>query len=774
MTSISEPYSVTTLPRIRLSDPLNDCLCSEITDKDNNYVDFGISGSIIGTYILRPTPKLVWSHAISPSTIVTALASFGQFQETKQFAVGLKERRSNKLLFISKSEQTSEDGSSQVVVDTKEITLPVEIKGVKFSQNGKLVYCLLDNGELLSFNFSVDPKISSDPVSMILGNKRTHILFHKFVRQINGSEIINVDGYLVSVESSTAKQLKVKVYGLLNDNELLELSESTIDIKVKSLRLEYDQQGQLLIYNIETQSLSIYSLPNCEIVSEISLANRVKDFHKDSDDVVSISSPAPNRILLTVNGTIFFIETKFQSVLATFSAPKDCKLRILASPQVKGNSLRTKETYFLLLSSDSKQNLTTVQNYSLDVGFGTLRDSLGKGISRIQKKNLTDEEFFQNEITGLSSLIDEKNTGDETFYIENSKSSKQELFEVYKLLKAAKEANDLVKWERIFLPYVKGTSLKEVLAENSKVLNGGKQDFEVFELEKDRVLDSRFYYKVASLIFTKDEEKQITLLSKDFVPEKTLTYLLTHPLFPMEFSNGLLQSLHKFPRLVRQAIVTCPNLSCFELIQQLNVIENEEIFKDTIVRLSEEYSSEKITLETTKIISTNNSKRRKSLQATFDLDKIISKIINLDFGFEILNSFIDSNGLVLSLHYSKTENNLDKLINKIDHKTDSLLINSQLLALVDQSLINSSVNTKGNRKKKSKSKHNSDRQSEQAKQKPLTISENVDDTRVKLDSMLSIDKSSNINHVLLQNKNNNVVDQLNKKVPSYSIDKLIL
>ena len=68
-------------------------------------------------------------------------------------------------------------------------------------------------------------------------------------------------------------------------------------------------------------------------------------------------------------------------------------------------------------------------------------------------------------------------------------------------------------------------------------------------------------------------------------------YLLTNPLFPIRFTLGLIElfSVTGNTTLLRQAINTCPNIPCRDLLDQLVNEENKETLLDLINRIIGEF-----------------------------------------------------------------------------------------------------------------------------------------------------------------------------------------
>ncbi|GME82480.1 unnamed protein product [Ambrosiozyma monospora] len=414
---------------------------------------------------------------------------------------------------------------------------------------------------------------------------------------------------------------------------------------------------------------------------------------------------ANNRILISKGSTVALIDLKFKALLGSLDFYAKSKLpgsvkpprvaTLLKCPVVAGNSMRSRKTFALVLLSNAKDNINAIEHVSIDTGLGRLRDAIGKGLQSGAK---TTPQFV-----GMPSLITTAEYQDSTTetaeLLKRSKVASDEtvkFFEEAKQLKAKKKVQEFDdKVVAFFKNEKNNTSSNDTTGKNES----HQQQFQVFEVEKDRVLDPKFVTEIVSLVVDSTDGPHHNLSIYDFfLPEKAFTYLLTHPLFPSQFASGLLSALADYPRLLRQAIVTCPQIPCIDLIEQLSVTDNEDIFKDVITRLVEEFSNDKITQTTFKLIKLSAAGEI----ASFDLDKIIHTILATNCGFEILNSFIDSNGLVLSLHYSKNETQLSKLYKKTQDKVNCITADTQLLALVTQGLVLADKLKSKNKKHKNK------------------------------------------------------------------------
>lgn len=124
-----------------------------------------------------------------------------------------------------------------------------------------------------------------------------------------------------------------------------------------------------------------------------------------------------------------------------------------------------------------------------------------------------------------------------------------------------------------------------------------------------------------------------------------------------------------------------------------------------------------------------------------------------------MNSFIDSNGLVLSLHYSNDQSQLDNLIKQTQFKVESLIEDTQLLTLINQALSNTDKENSNNNKKKNKKKSNV--QNGSTFTSDVKTTQDIEVEMNKLDMMLNVG-----------GKDSQFTKNVVTKVSPYTIDKL--
>lgn len=697
MTSLRDLYSVAVLPRIpdlRLHERVS---VPSAIDANSNYIDVGISRSVIATYVLRPTPRLIWSYPLSPLTVVECLEVEEKSEDEKLYVAGVSELKRFKLILIHRDNEN---------VKTSEVTLKKKAKDILI--RGSLVYIVLEDGSLELYR-RLDSSLEKVPVQLP-ATPSGKLEFATFITEHDfGSDNI----FSLCVVSSKAS---VTVLLRSIDNEqVYEVKRANIS-GAKTAKYTY-LAGMLYQLNLDKKSketISSYSILNFNMKGSIDVSSIIsKD--KTSDNI-ELLSPAPERLLLSTSTLINLINYKFESCLYSFDY--DHQVSLLHVAPVKGNSLKHSKTRALYLEVDQKQNNTKLSIVSIDVGMNNLRECLGKSL--LSKK--------QDHFEGLPNLIEDN-------LAERAKSLSKELDEVYEFLSSCRKKNDLAKWEKVLVPFLKNKPWLDI--QNNINDKSKFNEFLVFDVEKDRTVESSFIHKVSDLIL--DDEKT-------FIPEFSLTYLLTHPLFPYEHASSILsvlQGLEK-PRLLRQAVITCPGIPIKELALQLTN-ESQEIFNDIVYRLVNEFTVSQITHALRQILlSTDNE---------FNLDLILTNLVNSDTVncWYLVHSIIDVGGL-----FNWPDDTIKSLITIIDNKMDVITQNNYNLTLVNQALLINEPLKKLNKKK-----------SVAKKSTEGDILDYNNEQLNQLNAMLSINDTSS-------KKLKDESIEITKKVASYSIDKLVI
>lgn len=540
--SLSEIYTLAKLPRVSGTTER----CKVTRNSDSDIIHVGISGASISNYILKPSPKLIWSHSIPPSFMITSLDTYDD-----RYFCGVYDKTKKKfsLQVISKL-----DNDSEVI---KEIELSSKVLNIKSSKDSTIVVT-----EESVIGFNADFELQWENQSL-----------YKAIY----SEFIEKDVILVVEHQAKKNNLNYKLVSTSGT----EVNSKIFESKAKLTKLKFTySQGTL--YQYHDNSIVLYQLPHFQESKTINLDQL--SIKTSSSSIVSFESPAADRLLLTVDQQIYLINTNFNIVLSQTTSPKS-NSEILSTTKTPNKNARASLFGILLRDGD-------ISGVSITLDSNTLKDSLGKRPS-------PSSETFKS----VPSIFD----------------IKDEQIDLNSIIKGKNFDNALLSF---------------LEAEND------------YYTEKDKVVDSKFIKAVVSHIFEQDE-----------LPERALTYLLTHPLFPT--IDGLLSLLRSKPRLLRQAIVT-GNVSIKELTQELNTTENDEIFKDIITRILE-FPKDKLIFK--------------------DLDsfKIVERIISLDYGYELISLLIDASGL-----FTWSDDLIIKLQKVLDKKIEALNSGSNALAVIEQ------------------------------------------------------------------------------------------
>lgn len=545
--SLSQLYALAKFPRVS-----NVCSRAKVatqTDDDNLYI--AISGASLSHYVLKPSPKLVWSHSFPPSFEINSLVKF-----QGRYIVGVwnKNTRTHIIQVISALENGSEV-EREWTVDSKVINLShVADELVVSTESSTVCY----SGADFKKKWAVDSLYK--------------IVFQTIVE----SDVI------LQVEHNDDPSQEILHLRLISSAEGLELSSKITELSTHLANLTFAHANGYLI-QFANGGFTTYSLPHFQTVSQLSLSQLNIEL-PSSAFTLKFESPSKDRILLTVGHDIYLINMKFGIVISHIHFKKsDLELLFVQSQR----NQRQKQLFGVVLKESELSGVT----FTLD--SNTLKDSLGK------KASAQPSSVYRS----VPSILD----------------IKQENIDVEALLNSEDLDSSLLTFME---------------ARND------------YYTEDDKVIES----KVMNVIVKH-------VLDSPQLPERSMTYLLTHPLFPTV--KDLLARLRSKPRLLRQAIVT-GNVSVNELINELNTTENEEIFKDIITRLLE-FPKEKLDFK--------------------DLDsfKIVERIIQLNFGYELISLLIDASGL-----FTWNEELIDKLQSVLTRKIDALNSASNLYAVVGE------------------------------------------------------------------------------------------
>lgn len=602
MPSLSQPFRLATLPKIAsLSNFSLQADYVQVADgtfnESTNNITLGISGSSISQYIINPTPKLTFDYPIPSTNIITACnAEKGQAnidgnikastddeandekaintqkkRNVEIWAFGLMVNKGNYTLNVitkalEDTTDTSNDHLSESDIDNKaytgsdeflsqyKIKAKAKVMSIKIDTKNSLVIAILQNGLIEIFDFKLTLLHSFD-ISY------DNLKYAKWFTE-NGTEYVFV---LCPLQDDKVcyKLLELTDCGSGESSPIKELSSTIIEgFSFENSKLCY-QFGKL--YKLNQGKIYIYSLPHCQLQQVIEFP--MVDKLSPGDDLISFQPVSVNRVLLTVNNVIYLLDLLHCSTLSQRELTHVKTFQLLKSAVINSEKSHNSKTIAIGISTKNGPNPTSsLEIINIDVGTNTLKDSLGKSFqvgnndSSVILKPLFDDKDINDKRVKCNDI-----SGDSSVPVLHCN-------EVIEKLSALQD-NDITSFDDIFFKELK---IKEE-----------------HYTEKDRYIsDPGFLNTVLDLIFGK--------FSGNDYP-KTLTFLLTHPLFPLSRTRNLLSLLRDQPRLFKQAIVTCPNLPLNELLEELFSIRNRELLLDISFRILQDFTRDSIKQEMKKL-----------------------------------------------------------------------------------------------------------------------------------------------------------------------------
>ncbi|CUM64688.1 uncharacterized protein PRCAT00002297001 [Priceomyces carsonii] len=701
--SLTDPYALLTVPRVSDLELSQKVVILPISSPNTSHLEIGISRSSISSYILKPSPKLVWSFSLPPTCLILCLNTLELDDGSKIYAAGIADRGRKSVLIVHKSDEKTTEHRIQVKYN---------VIGVKF--HGSDLIVLYENGSIDLFDYENGSFLKNAFIN------REDTLYYKFIskREFKSEE----DLLLIITKSKIHITFKLIS---LDAKEYIEIDSGHLDRKGTPLKaykpgmFAYNSR-YVYVLDSEKKILSAVAFNGFQVQKSISIEN-----YLDSQNTY-IFAPSADRVLLSAGSSIHLINFKFECCLGSFYGQGDACLKDAVS--VNGNSMNSSRTIAIYLEQPDLDVSLNIIN--VDVGLNKLSECLGKSIEK-----------DSTHVKGLPNLLDD-NFEDEAINLT------KEVNEILGNLENIRKVKNLSKWERIVTPYLKGESWSKINTSLNK--NKSKKTveykFQVFDLENDRVVDPAFISEILLLIFTSNEGK-VKPKDEDFLPEHSLIYLLTCPLFPTMWVNGLLEVFHSLDcqTLLRQAILTCPGIPLEDLLCQFVMAPTDDkIFEDLLGRLVNDFSVKEITLAFKDLMHKRGE---------VNLEAILNSLVlaNTSNSWCIIESVIDAGGL-----FNWSIDTVNKLEGLIDLKLNTLATNNFNLTLANQALlINEPM-----KKKLSKSK----------KKKSADIVSANEHQLQQLDSILFLNNTSSKKLIDHQSTNASVY----KHTPTYSLEKLVL
>lgn len=647
MPEILPPYSISELPQTssKLSSRAStSCSLSKLY--------LGISHSSLAIYSLKSTPKLLWTHAISPVTeVLSVLAVNNSDEEKSQFlyfsTLSKYGTGSLRRISIKPHQQQNEDQEEEIILDKTE-----PIIDIRASENSKYIYLLFKNGNVqgLCVEENGEAKIQWTSKN---SNKSSEVIFYNHLT--SGQADLPEDGIMVSVLKDTKSENSSSFYVrmvALDETEGRELINNTVETNTSNGVFAI-HQGSLLHFDPHTFSLSTYTLPHLVHLSTI----QVRRNQKTPTEKASLLPVGTNRILLSYDSTLKLVDTKYNTILFK---------RVLDKP-IQLAAFSTKNSLAIGFTG------TEIISLPVEPGTGSILESLGKGVTVHDGKwDLVH-----------SSFIFDQDISSEDFIKQQTKVTEQQKEKVAEFLStlfSLFQKSSIESYENWAIAYLKNENWTGNASEIPKIIASSEENL-IYDASNDREVDSGFISTLVGQIFASkniniDQINPADLKLPKVSVDRLLVYLLTHPLFPTPQFPSLLTVLAPNARLYRQAIVTAPSLSSDQVVSALYA-EDDDTFRDAITRLSDEFGSKIITQS---IKSVFKRSAQEESQVT-NIVKLVERMQRLDIGWPIMSSFIDAGGL-----FAWDEQAVTSLKTRVDQEIEDIRTGSDALAMLEEAL----------------------------------------------------------------------------------------
>lgn len=723
--SLGETFTLTELPRIpdlplsaRVVIPESQ---KNISLDETDTIDLGISKLIFSSYVLKPTPKLVWSYPLSPSTIIDSMDV-----KDSLYLIGLTERKKSRLSLVRRTIEASE---------ASDLNIPAPAVAIKFAA-GK-AYVLLENGDLKLASYDSELGTFSDDselVSAVAGSlnvkssKSNLVVFYTFISNHSFSHKNDLLFYIT--QTPKAKSLTYNLIAL-DGAKSFEIYLISSKKRLESTVFSYNDG---VLYHFDPSAFQLTSralMKPHEIVRSIDLNGLLKD--SSNDELFSLSAIAPERLLLSHRSLIYMINFKYGSLLSEHTNHSGNQVYLVFSLGVQGNDNDLRNSFALYLNLEHSSKLCKLKLIQVDVGLNQLSESLGKAIKSDSKERWN----------GLPNIGAEDLTTSNKKHLEKMES-------VYASLEKAKLAQDSKKFDQTLLAFLKTTE--------------ATSDLPKYSHASDRVVDHRFIEQVLSLFVSLDDQGDVQFVHEELIPTGTLAYLLTHPLFPVAYTKGLLVLLSSLEEtdLLKRAIQLCKPITIDELMTELiNLTEvSEEIstegdsqelefvaefLRATIDRLIKDHSLPSITAKLLEKLNNDFEIDNKKLERMLDI--FIN--LNTNNSWTLTQAVIDVGGL-----FNWKVPTVSALSEVIDSKIEALTENSYNLTLTNQAIL---AREQIQSKKKKK-----------ATQFVVDNIHEITSQRVQLDAILTMSNNTTNKKLMVDEG-----IELAKQIPSYSKERLI-
>lgn len=319
--SFIDYYPISTLPRIVDVDINLKVVTPPLASPNEQYIDIAISKSNISSYIIRPTPRLVWSYPISPSSVVECM----DVQNHQNYVVGITDRKTYKLLCLNK------DG--ELLQQSRVLKI---IKYLKYIEDRILI--VFEDGELVILNNVGEPIEVSDTI--IPDNQVVYVAVDK----------------VIIVIMKHNDQFDYRVYNL--QGELINDFQESFAPSIFKYCDGY-------IYKYHNQTFY-----------KMDLTFKITKVWNIGIDVESMIIANEDRLVVSSQTKLLLINLKYETLLDTLDVMDTNYLLNVAEIKTGINTLG------LFLKLNTKKNKLTLNILNINVGLNNLATNLGKAFVR--------------------------------------------------------------------------------------------------------------------------------------------------------------------------------------------------------------------------------------------------------------------------------------------------------------------------------------------------------------------------------------------------------
>ncbi|KAK9456853.1 U3 small nucleolar RNA-associated protein 8 [Dipodascopsis uninucleata] len=661
MSSIALPYTICGLPATASEKSVF------VSSSKSNIVDIAISTAAVQRHVLRPAPRLVSSIAVSPLSEFICAAVLCDTENKHDINAGgsnvyayvaVKERKN---IFVRRMNENSQ---------TLEYPVSEEVKGLYVLKKAAsdIVIVLLISGVIVALSAELTEEGNSKEE---LREQWRYSIFDDMSKTIEYSELLKQDVLFISARDND-QQGKVTVKQMtLNEVGILEIESWNIVTDLKTINsIRYHSSGVLFLQSgLIIEAVTLFTIAR----TTIDLSSLVK---KATTGDISFIPASKTSLLVNTGNNFLLVNWQYKILMAEVSLPGH--FTILGRIG-KGSAI----------GISSKKEIQLVP-YS--VGSGSILECVTGNVKIVNSNS-----SGINKMAAFTNILFKERTSSRRYKADvegRSSSARSERDYVMEQLKLLKNSNNVEEWEIRVIPYLtekedwKEFKDEKFLRRKSKAQERD-QDYQqklteierssvTFRKSSSRIVDPILLHYVASLVFERRSDRTLELSA--FYPERTILYLLSHPLFPINQYPELLDTISSKPRLLIHSLKFTGGLSASSLAKSLLSHVVPSILNPTIVRLSikrlvdgfnyptivnafQQYSSEE--LENALLSLTNYFQAEK-----FDLDS-----------WGIVSCLIDASGLL-----SLRDDTINKLTTSVDEVVSILQYSIDTLQIVDTAI----------------------------------------------------------------------------------------